>query len=141
MKLDPEIIACRELFENESNELVLTVKICKPLYVKKGEWLCRVIYDGIKTDEKKIPGYDATQSLYMALEYTRMFLSKNYKELKWIGGEKGDHGFNMIAPRFFGLKFAKKVEKMVTKAIDKENKQLEKKIAVRHAAKKQGWVS
>lgn len=62
---------------------------------------------------------DALQALQLALEAIRTTLERNGKVLSWSGGEPGDTGFTRSVPTFYGLDFARRLERLIDHEVER----------------------
>jgi hypothetical protein len=110
-----EIIGVRRLSRNASNKYV-TVSLGKPQKMKGGDWKCPFQITGIRGIRYGY-GIDAIQAITTALEGIRVILGQSREGLSWAGGEAGDPGFDRILSTSFGLKFTRRLNRIVDREI------------------------
>ena len=108
------VICKRKLVLEKQRDRHVVVSLDIPEQSGPEEWRCVFRIEGLgKMIEKCAHGIDSFQSLCLALDGIRMVLKKSGQCLTWTGGENGDHGFRLVVPSFFGLSFARAIEKQI----------------------------
>ena len=121
------VIAVRELRDVNSSRRVV-IKIGKPRRTKVAEWICPYSLIGLGSREVQYAyGIDALQAIFMAFEGVRGTLEVSGKHLKWAGGEAGDIGLPRAIPGFFGVKFSRKLDRMIEKEVTRFSLAAEKR--------------
>jgi len=113
------VIATRRL-RLGSTKRFATVKIGKPRRARQDEWMCPYCIEGLgtKTIQYAI-GSDAIQALFICFEAIRTRLESCGREVTWESGERGDAGFPRFAPTLYGLRFYKRVERLMDREIER----------------------
>jgi len=129
------VVAARELRQVGSHRVV-TVKLGTPRRAARGEyWECPYQIVGLGSRQmQRANGEDGVQALLLAIESVRTALKKSGKQFSWVGGEPGDTGFTPIVPTFFGRRFAKRLELMIEREVDRFARSIEKRHRRRRTA-------
>jgi hypothetical protein len=108
-------IAIRTLRDAKSGSRTkVTVALGMPRKAATGEWACWFQVRGLGADQRREGhGIDAFQALLMAFEGIRFTLGRKARSLAWEGGMAGDTGFPRFVPAFYGVKFARKIERFI----------------------------
>lgn len=123
------VVATRELHQVGSRRRVVTVKLGAPRRAARGEyWECPYQIVGLGSRKTQhAHGEDGIQALLLAIESVRTALKKSGKRFSWVGGEPGDTGFTPIVPTFFGPGFAKRLELMIEREVDRFARTMERR--------------
>ncbi|MEW6296039.1 MAG: hypothetical protein AB1467_07195 [Candidatus Diapherotrites archaeon] len=113
-----EIICERKLIEYDLDNKEIKVLLGKPSKYQDTEFICAFQIIGLENSQIQYAhGEDSFQALIMALEGIRVTLNKSDKNLTWIGGEKGDHGFPRFVTMSFGLAFSQLLDNIIDQEI------------------------
>ncbi|WP_373691650.1 DUF6968 family protein [Hyalangium versicolor] len=109
------------------------VRIGKPKKDRSsGDYTCLFSIEGLGEPlVQQSWGIDAIQALQLAMQGIRKALLPHVKRLRWGGSEAGGLGFPMAIPESFGVKFSRRVERMVQLETDRFGRALER--AGRHS--------
>lgn len=100
-------------------EVVVTLGKPRPDPKPGGDWMCSYLVEGLPDARKRAAhGVDAMQALLMALEAVRVALRAAGLQLAWEGGEPGDAGIPRMVPLFYGLGFAREIERHIDAQIE-----------------------
>ncbi len=101
-----------------AREVVVTIG--KPRPDPSGDWRCSFRIRGISDDRRRVArGLDALQALLLAVEGAREALAASDLVLLWEGGEAGDTGLPRTVPQYYGLDFARKIERYIDRETQK----------------------
>ena len=111
------VIGVRRLSRAGSQKV--TVSLGKPRRMKSGkDWECPFRIAGLGTRGIQYGyGVDAVQALTTAFEGIRVTLERSGKRLSWIGGNPGDPGFERPVPSALGLKFLRRLNRMIDRQV------------------------
>ena len=130
------IVATRRLSLIGTKGKIVIVKIGKPRKLGGEEWACPFFIDGLGVQKIVYGhGFDAIQALVMALEGIRTVLEKTGKRLSWADGEAGLTGFSRFVPIFYGLKFMKRVDRLIDREVRSFARAAERKHRREHRTK------
>lgn len=95
------------------------VSIHKPVKVAAAEWQCRYSIKGMGDNvSQRVPGADPVQSFLLAVEGIHIKLKNTGKQFTWGGGVPGT-GFPRMIPLYFGEDFARQLEELVDREVER----------------------
>ena len=123
------VVATRKLrFAKLGRPASVTITLGRPRREEQGDWACWFRIQGLGSGEKKQGhGIDPFQALIMALEGIRTELAQHRQHLSWEGGTSGDVGFPRFVPYFFGVTFARKLERHIELEIVRFSREAKRK--------------
>lgn len=108
------ILGTRRLREEGDHGKEIVVELGMPRKMKGGDWECPFRIRGLGTPKIEYGhGIDGIQALLQAVEGIRVKLEQSNRQFTLDGAEPGDTGFRRIVPAFFGLKFSKRLERLI----------------------------
>lgn len=114
------IIARREIRATlpSGTECLVGVALALPTQTADSEWSCEFRIEGLPAEIRETAfGIDGIQALLMALEGIRVRLAEATHVATWVGGEEGDMGFPAHVPTYFGVAFARGIERMIEERV------------------------
>jgi hypothetical protein len=82
------------------------------------DWECPFRIEGVGRRAVQYGyGVDAFQALTTALEGIRVTLERSGKRLSWIGGHRGDSGFERPVPSALGLEVSRRLNRMIDREV------------------------
>jgi hypothetical protein len=112
------LVAVRRVRKGGSSRQEVVVWLGKPRKVSREEWVCPYHVSGTWIKKSQYAhGIDSFQALLLALEGIRVVLEKSGKQLEWAGGELGDHGFPRFVPTFYGLRFVRRLNRLIDREV------------------------
>lgn len=110
-------VATRRMSHRSGREL--RVKIGKPRRVRPDEWRCSYCIEGLgRANIQEVCGADGVQALLLCFEAIRTRLTPMGDDLAWECGEPGDSGFPRYIPSIYGIKFYKRLERLIDREVD-----------------------
>ncbi len=112
-------VAERQLSVVGAPDRTVVVTIGKPRPDPDGDWVCAFRIDGIEDSRRHLAyGVDSIQALLIAIERARIMLDASGLDFIWQGGEPGDTGIPRTVPSFYGLAFARKIERHIEREVE-----------------------
>jgi len=122
------VIAVRQLHGEGRQPKVVTVKLGMPRRSKERDWECPFSITGLGIRGIQYGrGVDAIQALCMALEGVRVLLERSGARFSWSAGQAGDAGFDRFVPNLFGLRFSKRLNRMIDREVERFARAIEMK--------------
>jgi hypothetical protein len=111
-----------------SRESTVRVRLGRPRRDRSsGDYFCPFAIEGLEEDTvHQAWGMDSMQALQSAMQAIRLVLAPHTKRLRWDGREQGSLGFPMAIPEIFGVRFSRRLERMVEQETNRFGRSLER---------------